>query len=67
MPGGMNGVELAEEVRRRFPKLPILLTSGYSDAVQSVDQKGLPHIAKPYRSEMLRARIGELLGAATKR
>jgi len=67
MPGGMNGVELAEEVQRRFPKLPILLTSGYSDAVQSVDQKGLPHIAKPYRSEMLRARIGELLGAAAKR
>lgn len=66
MPGGMNGVELAEEVHRRFPQLPILLTSGYNEAVQSVDDKGLPYIAKPYRSEMLRERIGQLLGSAAK-
>jgi CheY-like chemotaxis protein len=32
MPGGMNGVELAERVRRRRPKLPILYISGYATA-----------------------------------
>jgi CheY-like chemotaxis protein len=32
MPGGMNGVELAREVRRRRSGLPILLTSGYAEA-----------------------------------
>jgi signal transduction histidine kinase len=30
MPGGMNGVELAREIRRRFPALPVLLTTGFS-------------------------------------
>jgi signal transduction histidine kinase/CheY-like chemotaxis protein len=61
MPGGMNGVQLAEEVRRRYPRLPVLLTSGYSDAVDNMDAKGLPFIAKPYRGEELRARIDQLL------
>jgi CheY-like chemotaxis protein len=61
MPGGMNGVELAEEVHRRYPDLPILLTSGYSEAVENLDAKGLPFIAKPYRREDLRRRIDQLL------
>lgn len=30
MPGGMNGIDLARSVRRHFPRLPIVLTSGYS-------------------------------------
>jgi DNA-binding LytR/AlgR family response regulator len=29
MPGGMNGFELAAEIRRRRPELPILMTSGF--------------------------------------
>jgi CheY-like chemotaxis protein len=61
MPGGMNGVQLAEEVRRRFPKLPILLTTGYSDAMASANENGLAVIIKPYRGEDLRKRIEELL------
>ncbi|MBW8815763.1 MAG: response regulator [Caulobacterales bacterium] len=61
MPGGMNGVELAEEVRRRYPRLPVLLTSGYNEAVRDIDAKGLPFIAKPYRRDELRARIEQLL------
>ena len=66
MPGGMNGVELADEVHRRFPNMPVLLTSGYNDAVQSVDATGLPYIVKPYRAEALRERIGELLSAVAR-
>ncbi len=27
---GMNGIDLAQEVRRRYPELPVVLTSGYS-------------------------------------
>jgi PAS domain S-box-containing protein len=29
MPGGMNGFELAAEIRRRRPEIPILMTSGF--------------------------------------
>jgi signal transduction histidine kinase/CheY-like chemotaxis protein len=61
MPGGMNGVQLAEEVRRSFPKVPILLATGYSDSIAGANAKGLAVITKPYRSEDLRKRIDELL------
>jgi signal transduction histidine kinase/CheY-like chemotaxis protein len=63
MPGGMSGVQLAEEVRRRFPSLPILLTTGYSEAHAGAHAKGLNVISKPYRSEELCARIDEMLRA----
>ena len=33
MPDGLNGVELATQVRARFPALPIIVTSGYNDVV----------------------------------
>jgi hypothetical protein len=29
---GMSGVELGQEIRRRYPALPVVLTSGYSHA-----------------------------------
>lgn len=61
MPGGMNGVELAEEVRRRFPNVPILLATGYSDAIAGLNDKGLAVITKPYSGDILCRRIDELL------
>ena len=38
---GMTGVQLAEELRRRFPELPILLATGYSDVIAGAEAKGL--------------------------
>ncbi len=35
MPEGMNGLELAAQVKARFPALPIILISGYNDVVAS--------------------------------
>jgi CheY-like chemotaxis protein len=66
MPGGMNGVQLAEEVRRRFPRLPILLATGYSEAMPEATAKGLPIIAKPYDANLLCDRVGELLRAGAR-
>ena len=36
MPGGISGIELARKVRDRFPELPILLTTGYSEQVARI-------------------------------
>ncbi len=54
MPGAMNGIALAREVRRRRPELSVLLTSGYSDS--GWREAGVPDVemlAKPYRLEEL--------------
>lgn len=64
MPGGMNGVQLAEEVRRRFPALPILLATGYSEAIPDAVAGALPVITKPYDADRLCERVGELMQGA---
>jgi len=55
MPGRMNGVELAQEIRRRRPNLPVLLTSGYAEAAsRSATVHQIKIIPKPYRMDELR-------------
>jgi signal transduction histidine kinase/ActR/RegA family two-component response regulator len=55
MPGRMNGVELAQEIRRRRPNLPVLLTSGYADAARrKAGGQQIKIIPKPYRIDELR-------------
>jgi signal transduction histidine kinase len=53
MPGGMSGLELAHRFRRHFPDLPVLLASGYSQAMAEVAKEGFAIIAKPYRADAL--------------
>jgi CheY-like chemotaxis protein len=49
MPGGMNGVDLAHEIRRRRGDLPIVLTSGYAEAtMQEANAAGVHILPKPY-------------------
>jgi CheY-like chemotaxis protein len=59
MPGGISGIELARKVRDRFPELPILLTTGYSEQVGST--RGFPVLHKPYEMESLAGALGKLL------
>jgi CheY-like chemotaxis protein len=50
---GISGEELANEVRRRFPSLPVVIASGYGRSdVQGVGMQadGLQFISKPYSS-----------------
>jgi DNA-binding NtrC family response regulator len=65
MPGGMNGLELAEAVRARFPTIPVLLTTGHSDAVTDAMTRGLQIIAKPYRLAEICDRVARLIRATT--
>jgi CheY-like chemotaxis protein len=61
MPDAMNGVELAVKVRDHFPKLPILLTSGYNDAV--IPTSGaFPILRKPVPYDELYRAICAALG-----
>jgi two-component system NtrC family sensor kinase len=48
MPGGMSGVELAHQIRKDYPDLPVLLTTGYFNAVDKPLPRGLPVLRKPY-------------------
>jgi signal transduction histidine kinase/CheY-like chemotaxis protein len=62
MPGGMNGVDLAREVRKRRPELPVLLTSGYADASKrAAEAEGIAVLAKPYRLDLLAKATRETL------
>lgn len=47
MPGTMDGLSLAHELKRKHPSLPVLLATGYSDAAQS--GAGFPILRKPYQ------------------
>jgi signal transduction histidine kinase/CheY-like chemotaxis protein len=61
MPGGMNGVELAREIKRRRGDLPIMLTSGYAEASRSAaEAEGISILPKPYSLEDLDASLARL-------
>lgn len=47
MPGEMNGLALAEAIASRFPNMPIVLTTGYSNAASSARAKGIRLLLKP--------------------
>jgi PAS domain S-box-containing protein len=52
MPGG-GGVELARTIRTRWPKLPVVLASGYSHVLAKDAHHGFPLLHKPYSVEEL--------------
>ena len=59
MPGGISGLELAARIRNRFPELPILLTTGYSEEVGAAH--GFPVLQKPYELESLAGALQKVL------
>ncbi|MGB5182323.1 MAG: MASE1 domain-containing protein [Xanthobacteraceae bacterium] len=54
MPGTIDGVGLAGEVQARYPHLPVILTTGYSDAAQAAPPS-LPILRKPFDADALRS------------
>jgi PAS domain S-box-containing protein len=68
MPGGMNGVLLAREARRRQPKLKVLLATGYAEAsLERTDIGGSEFdlLNKPYRRTELVRRVRAILDGPT--
>ncbi len=60
MPGGISGLELARKIRERSPELPILLTTGFSEAAGG-EMIEFPLISKPYAFDTLKATLADLL------
>jgi CheY-like chemotaxis protein len=64
MPGGMTGLDLAHEARRRRPELKILFTSGYAEptAVKvGMLTTNVSWLGKPHSINELDAKLRELL------
>jgi two-component system, NtrC family, sensor kinase len=49
----MTGLELAQEIRRFYPDLPVVLTSGYSHVLSEHGSHGFELLQKPYSVEQL--------------
>jgi CheY-like chemotaxis protein len=67
MPGGMNGIELARAIRNRYRRLPVVLTSGYSDALVQGEGSEFPLLRKPYSAESLSHLIRQSLRTAQRK
>ena len=48
MPGELDGIGLAEIIRQRWPALPVLLVSGYSERAAEAQARGFVVLDKPY-------------------
>ena len=61
LPGDLDGLGLAKTIGKRYPRMPVLLTSGYAKALTG--RHGLPILRKPYQisalAEAVRTRLGK--------
>jgi CheY-like chemotaxis protein len=53
MPGGMSGADLAREIRKRRPGLPVVLATGYIEAARTAMADGMEVLMKPFQLEAL--------------
>jgi CheY-like chemotaxis protein len=58
---GMNGVALAQAVRRDYPHTQVLLTTGFADEAIDEGSRSFELIRKPYRRAELNERIRAVL------
>ena len=57
MPGGVSGLQLAREIRRRHPHLPIALTTGYVESAAGMEDDEFSLLLKPYTLDELAAAL----------
>jgi len=64
MPKGMTGIQLAKDAYEKWPRMPVIFTSGYSEdtkAVADVVRTGGAFLGKPFS----RAQLSDAIHAAT--
>jgi PAS domain S-box-containing protein len=62
MPGKMDGLALAQAIREKYPRLPVLLATGYSDALRKVSL-GFQVLRKPYEIHELSQALAKVAAA----
>ncbi|SAK87808.1 sensor histidine kinase/response regulator [Caballeronia pedi] len=55
MPGINNGIDVAEKVRRKWPKQAIALMTGYADELERARHAGVTILSKPFNIDDLQA------------
>ncbi|HUJ47533.1 MAG TPA: hypothetical protein VLV55_10415, partial [Rhizomicrobium sp.] len=66
MPGEINGLKLANLIHERYPDLPILLTTGYSNAAE-IAHRQFPILRKPYQVSALADAVNAAIAAGRSR
>jgi signal transduction histidine kinase/CheY-like chemotaxis protein len=61
---GTSGLDMARNIRERWPDLPVLLTSGYSHVLAQDARHGFPLLRKPYSVEELSKALRQALARA---
>ena len=61
---GMDGLELAGHIREKFPYLPVVLASGYSDVLTDKGSSGFALIHKPYSIDELSRVLQEAIDSS---
>ena len=59
---GASGLEIAREIRSRYPGLPVVLMTGYSEALLKGSPDGLPVLAKPFSGADLETVLQQVQG-----
>ncbi len=65
LPGGMNGRQLADAARRRWPGLAILFVTGYAEGIaagKGLLENGMQVITKPFSLDAFATRVQGILG-----
>jgi two-component system NtrC family sensor kinase len=60
MPGGMNGLELGRAIRKLYPRVPVLLTTGFTSSAREAVEHGFLLLQKPFDLAALEQALGEL-------
>ena len=63
MPGGSDGVELVEHVKKRYPDLKVLVMTGYAERIDTIAGMGYEVLAKPFTPRSLAEALQRVLKA----
>ncbi|MBL0418789.1 response regulator [Ramlibacter sp. AW1] len=65
MPGGVDGATLASTVQIRYPRLQILLMTGYAEQIAAIDALGFKVLAKPFTPQVLTEALASIVRTAS--
>ncbi|MGI4857856.1 MAG: ATP-binding protein [Janthinobacterium lividum] len=60
MPGKMNGIDFAMQLRTRYPVMPVILVTGYASELERAKLADIQVISKPFDVEILESMIEEM-------